>query len=266
MQTIGFLGVGKMGGAILASLIKSGAARPGDILACDAAAARRNAVRRRHGVRATADPAELAAQCGVIVLAVKPQDLEPLLGVLSPLLTRRHLLVSIAAGKRLARLRELAGDRPRLARAMPNLPVSVGAGMTVFCLEKGASARDRRLVARLLGCCGEALELEERHFDAVTALSGSGPAFYARIMLAMAQAGNRLGLPATAARRLALQTMLGTARYLDTTGQDPGDFVRDVTSPGGTTAAGLAVLEKSTLPRILERVLAAAARRSRELA
>ena len=122
-----------------------------------------------------------------------------------------------------------------------------------------------RLVARLLASCGEVLELDERHFDAVTALSGSGPAFFAYLMQAMARAAEALGLPADAARLLANQTMLGTARYLRERRQDPDAFIQAVCSPKGTTAAGMAVLEKSGVARVLERTLAAAARRSREL-
>lgn len=265
MSTIGFLGAGKMGTAMLASLLQGGAAPPANILACEALAERRAQLRRRYRVRVTANPALLAANCEIVFLAVKPQDLDPLLGALAPALTQRHLLISIAAGKTLGRLRELAGDRPRLVRVMPNLPVLVKSGMLAFCLGTGTTARDRRLVARLLACCGEVLELEERHFDAVTALSGSGPAFYTYFMRALAAAAERLELPPAAARMLALQTMLGTARYLRETGQDPAAFIQAVASPRGTTAAGLAVLEKSALGAILSRTIAAAARRSREL-
>jgi len=265
MSTIGFLGAGKMGTAMLASLLRGGAAAPGEILACEALAERRGQLRRRYRVRVTDDPALLATGCEIVFLAVKPQDLDPLLGALAPALTRRHLLISIAAGKTLGRLRQLAGDRPRLARVMPNLPVMVGAGMLAYTLGAGARSGDRRLVARLLACCGQVVELEERHFDVVTALSGSGPAFYAYIMRALACAAERLDLPPEAARMLALQTMLGTARYLRETAQEPAAFIQAVASPRGTTAVGLKVLEKSALEAILFRTIAAAARRSRDL-
>ncbi len=265
MSTIGFLGAGKMGTAMLASLLQGGAALPANILACETLAERRALLRRRYRVRVTADPALLATGCEIIFLAVKPQDLDPLLDTLAPALTRRHLLISIAAGKRLERLRELVGQGPRLARVMPNLPVMVRSGMLVFCLGTGAKRGDRGFVTRLLACCGEVLELEERHFDAVTALSGSGPAFYTYIMRALATAAESLDLPPQAASKLALQTMLGTARFLRETAQAPADFIQAVTSPHGTTAAGLAVLQKSSLEAILSRTIAAAARRSREL-
>ena len=265
MGNIGFLGVGKMGEAILGSLIHTAGLPPAQLVACDADADRRAQIRRRYGVKVVADPRDLPAACETLFLAVKPQDLDRVLESLAPALTRRHLLISIAAGKSLARLQALAGGRARVVRVMPNLNVSVGAGMSVFTPGPTARAGDRRLVARLLASCGEVLELDERHFDAVTALSGSGPAFFAYLMQAMARAAEALGLPADAARLLANQTMLGTARTLRERGQDPDAFIQAVCSPKGTTAAGMAVLEKSGVARALDRTLRAAARRSREL-
>ncbi|MDD5705280.1 MAG: pyrroline-5-carboxylate reductase [Kiritimatiellae bacterium] len=262
---IGFLGVGKMGEAILASLLKGGVAKAADIVACDAVPDRLRLVRRRYRVATAALPEEVAAKCDIVFLAVKPQQLDPLLAALAPALTRRHLLISIAAGKTLSRLQTLAGGKARLVRVMPNLPVMAGAGMSAFCLGVRATPRDRRAVARLLACSGEVIELEERHFDAVTALSGSGPAFFTRVMVGLADAAVRLGLPREASRRLALQTMFGTARYLLETGQDPEVFVKSVTSPQGTTAAGLAIMDSSSLRAILTGTIAAAARRSRAL-
>lgn len=254
-----------MGEAILAALIRSGCCRPRELIACEAVDARRAEIRRRYRVKVTTCPAELAAGCETIVLAVKPQDLDAALLALAPSLARRHLLVSIAAGKTLARLQELAGPQARVVRVMPNLAVAVGEGMSAFALGSRARAGDRRWVAKLLGSCGQAIELDEPLFDAVTALSGSGPAFFAYFMQAMADAGTALGLPSGAARLLANQTMLGTARTLGETAQDPAAFIQAVCSPKGTTAAGLAVLERSSVRNAVGRTLRAAARRSREL-
>ena len=148
---------------------------------------------------------------------------------------------------------------------MPNLPVLVGEGMVAYAPDTSAKPADVKLVAKLLGSCGTAIQLEERHFDAVTALSGSGPAFFAYVMEAMAAAGEKLGLPADAARLLSNKTMLGTARYLAETGQDPQAFIRAVCSPKGTTEAGMKKLEASSTAAALEKTLAAAAKRSAEL-
>lgn len=262
---IGFLGAGKMGEAILAALLKNKLCKPDEVLVCDVQAARRALVRRRQGVAVTASPARLPAECGTIFLAIKPQDLDTALAALAPALAPRHLLISIVAGKTTARLEELAGGRARVARVMPNLNVAVGEGMCAFTLGSRAGKADCKTVARLLAGCGRAIELEECHFDAVTGLSGSGPAFFAYVMEAMAGGAVALGMPADAARTLALQTMLGTARTLLETWQEPTAFIRDVCSPKGTTAAGMAVLEKSSAKTALERTVKAAARRSREL-
>jgi pyrroline-5-carboxylate reductase len=201
----------------------------------------------------------------VVLLAVKPQDLDALVRQIAPGLTCRHVVISIAAGKTLSHLQKLAGRKVRLVRVMPNLAMMVGEGMSAFCLGRGARPSDRRLAARLLGCCGRVVELAERHFDAVTALSGSGPAFFACLMSAMADAAVAEKLPADAARLLAVQTMLGAARYLRETGIEPAAFVQAVASPKGTTAAGLSVMEDSPVREILARTIHAAAVRSREL-
>ncbi len=264
-MTIGFLGAGKMAEALLAGLLKARVARPADVMVCDVLPARRDEVASRYGVRATDAPLEVVTACRIVVLAVKPQDLEALLAGVAARLTRRHLVVSIAAGKNLAWLQARVGSETRLVRVMPNLAVMVGAGMSVFCLGSQATAGDRTWAERLLGCSGRVLELEEPCFDAVTALSGSGPAFFAYLLNALAAAAAGEGLPAAAARLLAEQTMLGAARYLLETGQDPQTFIQAVASPKGTTAAGLAVLDGSTIAAILGDTIRAAAQRSREL-
>ena len=266
MAKIGFLGAGKMGGAIIEALLLNGLVKPQEVWACEAVGERRAELRRRLKIGTGTDPVEVAGQCDVLFLAVKPQELEGVLATLSPVLLRRHLLISIAAGKRLEWLRRLVGAKPRLARVMPNLAVMVGEGMSAYCLEAQATKRDRNLVRRLLAACGEACELAEEHFDVVTALGGSGPAFYAYIARALAEAAGDMGLPEAAAQMIAQQTMLGTATYLQEMQVDPGDFIKAVASPQGTTEAGLAVLERSALATILRRTLAAAAKRSRVLA
>ncbi len=264
-MTIGFLGAGKMAEAILAALIRSERAAAGDIVACDVVAERLRVLRRRYRVSVTASPEELVRRCAVVVLAVKPQDLDAVLTRITPGLGKRHLLISIAAGRTLAGMQGIVGAGVRLIRVMPNLALSVGAGMSAVCLGQAARATDGKTVRRILGASGRVVELDEVFFDAVTALSGSGPAFFAYAMQALADGAVAQGLPAATARVLAAQTMLGAAKVLLETGQDPETFIRAVASPKGTTAAGLAVLEKSALRGILARTVLAAARRSAEL-
>jgi pyrroline-5-carboxylate reductase len=262
---IGFLGAGKMAEAILAALLRNRVVPASSVVICEVVPARCSLMRRRYGVRVADSATALVQACEVVILAVKPQDLDELLAHVVPVLDKQHVVISIAAGKTLAHLQNLAGRRVRLVRVMPNLPVMVGEGMSAFCLGSQARPADRKLAARLLGCCGRAVELDERHFDAVTALSGSGPAFFTYLMSALADAAQAEGLPADAARLLSEQTMLGAARYLLETGMDPNEFVQAVASPKGTTAAGLAVLEASSVRRTLGRTIQAAARRSHEL-
>lgn len=262
---IGFLGAGKMAEAILAALIRNRVVPAANILIRDVVAQRRTQIRRKYKVRVSATATDLVQDCEVVILAVKPQDLDELLAHIAPALGRQHVVISIAAGKNLAHLQKLAGRQVRLVRVMPNLAVMVGEGMSAFCLGHQARPADRKLAARLLGCCGRVVELDERHFDAVTALSGSGPAFFTYLMAALADAATAEGLPADAARLLAEQTMLGAARYLLETGIEPAELIQAVASPKGTTAAGLAVLDASSVRQILGHTIQAAAHRSREL-
>ena len=261
---LGFLGAGKMAEALMSGAIRGGVVEASKVLACDIVAARREDLAGRFGVCTTEDPFEVVGRCPRIVLAVKPQDLGDLLAKVAPKLTSGHLVFSIAAGKRLDWLQKIAPEA-RFVRVMPNLALMVGEGMCAYCPGALATDADAAQAERLLGCSGRVVRLPESCFDAVTALSGSGPAFFAKVMVDLALAAEAEGLPADAARLLAMQTMLGTARYLMETKQDPAAFIKAVSSPKGTTVAGLDVMAASDLESILGQTIHAAARRSHEL-
>ncbi len=261
---LGFLGAGKMAEALMSGAIRSGVVEASNVLACDVVAARREDLANRLGIGTTEDPFEVVARCSRIVLAVKPQDLGDLLAKVAPKLTRGHLVFSIAAGKRLDWLQKIAAEA-RFVRVMPNLALMVGEGMCAYCPGNYATADDAVQAERLLGCSGRVVRLPESCFDAVTALSGSGPAFFAKVMVDMARAAEDDGLPSDAARLLAMQTMLGTARYLMETKQDPAAFIKAVSSPKGTTVAGLDVMNDSDIATVLGQTIHAAAHRSYEL-
>ena len=261
---IGFLGSGKMAEAILSGILQSELAAPEDVTACDKSEERLNLMRDEYGVTATADAAEMIKCSDVVVLAVKPQDMEVLLGDLHALFTADHLLISIAAGKKLEFLRRVCGDAPRLVRVMPNLALMAQEGMSAFCMDNGTQS-DRTVTSQIFGSAGAVLELGEQHFDAVTALSGSGPAFVAYLLKAFVDGAVKLGIEEGAARLLAEQTMIGTAVYLQESGRDIGGFIQAVCSPKGTTEAGMKVLSSSDAADVLETTLAAAASRSKEL-
>lgn len=262
---IGFIGAGKMAEAIIAALIRNTVAAAAEITACDKVLERLDVLRQRYGITTTAALDDVMRTCEVVILAVKPQDIDDVLRRIAPQVAKHHLLISIAAGKTLAVLHDTLGGEVRLVRVMPNLALQVGAGMSAWCRGPAARVSDGETVCQILGSAGRVVELAEEHFDAVTALSGSGPAFFAYVMQALADGGVALGLPVTAARTLAAQTMLGAAKVLLETGQEPTTFIQAVASPQGTTAAGLAVLEQSDLRGILNRTLQAASKRSEEL-
>lgn len=261
---VGFIGAGNMAEAILVSLLESGLQEPDEIWAGELRESRRRRLKRAYGVGVTARNAAVVERSDVVFLSVKPQDMAAALEPLGRLFTAKHLVLSIAAGKRLAFFESLL-PRARVVRVMPNLAASVGEAMSAFCAGARVRDADRRRTARLLGAFGKVVELDESLFDVVTALSGSGPAFFAYLLEALVAAAVKEGLTRRDALLLGEQTMLGTARVLMEKGIEPAALIRSVRSPKGTTAEGLAVLDEAGVGRVMARALVAAARRSREL-
>lgn len=258
---IGFIGGGKMAEGILCAIPDRRSA-----VIAEKSPERAAELRRRYRVEIAGGLADVAKSSKLIFLAVRPQDVDAVAAEARPLLGPRHVLVSIVAGKTLARLRRAFGREVRLVRVMPNLALRSGAGMCAICPAANATGRDVAAVERILGAAGETVVLKERDFDAVTALSGSGPAYFAYMEQAMADAGAALGLKPAVARLLAEQTMYGTAKFLRESGADLGRFIEGVCTRGGTTAAGMEKLAPSPFRQIVADTLAAAARRSKELA
>lgn len=259
-----FLGAGRMGEAILAGMLRAGVASPQEIIIVEASAGRSAEIAQRYGVVVEEEVSAAVLAADAVILAVKPQELGHLLEGLSVGICRERLFISIAAGCTLAWLEErLPGAR--VVRAMPNLAMRVGEGMSAFCLGRLAVEDDRRVVREVLGSSGKVREIAEELFDAVTALSGSGPAFLAAVLKTFVAGAVSLGLPQEDALVLALQTFRGTAGVLAEGDESPDEFIRSVTSAKGTTAAGLEVLQSSGLEDIVRLALAAAAERSREL-
>ncbi len=263
-MSIGFVGAGKMAEAIMAGLIRQQFAQPGQILASDVSEERLAALRQQYKIQVTRQNAEVVEQAECCVLAVKPQQLEAVLREIAPLVTPDHLILSIAAGKQTAWLESLL-PQGRVVRVMPNIACLAGEGMNVYTRGARATEEDAAAASELLGCCGLALELPESQFDAVTALSGSGPAFFAWVLDRLVDGAVQEGLSRDQALVLAGQTMQGTARLLLATGMEPADLAASVTSAKGTTAEGRAVLENEATADVLKRTVQAAARRSREL-
>ncbi|MBQ6137170.1 MAG: pyrroline-5-carboxylate reductase [Kiritimatiellae bacterium] len=258
---IGFFGAGKMAEGILSAI----ADRKGVIMA-EKVESRAVELAKRYGVVTTDDVKTVAATAKLIFLAVRPQDVDAVAAEVRPLLGARQTLVSIVAGKTLAKLRKAFGAKVNLIRVMPNLALRSKAGMCAICAAPKTPARDVKAVERILGGAGATVVLGEKDFDAVTALSGSGPAYFAYMEQAMAEGGVALGLKPAVARLLAEQTMYGTAKFLRESGMDLGEFIAGVCTKGGTTAAGMESLSNPQFKKIVAATLKGAARRSKELA
>jgi pyrroline-5-carboxylate reductase len=262
---IGFLGAGKMAAALARGWIASGLATVEDILASDPVPAARDSFASGLRLRTTTDNLEVVRSSDVLVLAVKPQSMASLLQEVRPEITASHLIVSIAAGITLHHLAEGLGPGRRLVRVMPNTPCLVGASASGYTPGEAATREDIDRVDRLLNAIGRAFRVPEHLLDAVTGLSGSGPAFVYLIIEALSDGGVRVGLPRDVATALAAQTVLGSAKMVLETGLHPGVLKDMVTSPAGTTIAGLHSLERGGVRGALMDAVEAATRRSHEL-
>jgi pyrroline-5-carboxylate reductase len=262
---LGFLGAGKMATALARGWIDAGLAAPERVLASDPVPAAREGFAGVTGARVTADNREVVAGSDLLVLAVKPQSMAALLAEIRPAVTARHLTVSIAAGVGLKALADGLGADRRLVRVMPNTPCLVGASAAGYAAGDTATADDVALVDRLLNAVGRAFRVPEHLLDAVTGLSGSGPAFVYVMIEALSDGGVRVGLPRDVATALAAQTVLGAAKMVLETASHPGVLKDQVTSPGGTTIAGLHALERGGLRAALIDAVEAATRRATEL-
>lgn len=262
----GFIGSGRMATALIRGMLRAKTAEPGSISASDPYQAARDTLRAETGISVEDSNVAVAAQSDVLVLAVKPQSMSEVLAQLKDAVTPDHLVISIAAGVTLGTMAAGLGPDRRLARVMPNTPALVGEGASAYCLGTHAKATDDEVVRSCLVSVGRAFRVTESLLDAVTGLSGSGPAFVYVMIEALSDGGVRVGLPRDVATALAAQTVLGAARMVLETGDHPGVLKDQVTSPGGTTIAGLHALEKGGIRAALIDAVEAATRRSAELA
>lgn len=263
----GFIGGGNMAEAIIKGILRSvncGAqSKASGIMASEPDGLRRKYLEQAYGIKTTFSNKEVASSCDIIILAVKPQNISIVLDELVEDITGEKTVVSIAAGITLAYLQAKL-QTTRLVRIMPNTPALVQKGISVMSLGEGFEAGDISLVRDIFLSVGRVLVLPEKHMDAVTALSGSGPAFLTFFTEAMIEGGICLGLSREQASELAVQTFIGTAGLLDS-GLPPHKVREMVTSPGGTTAAGLSILEEKGLKDIVAETLEAARKRAEDL-
>jgi len=259
-KRVATIGAGQMAEAILRGLLQAGM-EPGQLVASDPDAGRRAHLQRELGIEVLADNHVAASQAEIAVLAVKPYQLEAVAGLLPQ--DPGPLYLSILAGRSLDDLRRQLG--PRVARAMPNTPALIGAGVSALAVPDTLEASERERLEAVLKAIGRVVLVAEPALDAVTGVSGSGPAYVYLMIESLTDAGVREGLPADVARTLAAETLCGAARMVLETGEHPALLRERVMSPGGTTAAGIAALERAGLRAAVHEAVHAAAARSREI-
>jgi pyrroline-5-carboxylate reductase len=265
IMKIGFIGAGNMAEALMKGLLSSKLAKVEDIIASEVVPDRREFVKKTLGVRVTASNADVVKASEVVILAVKPQYVAVVLDEMKPFLTGDHLVISIAAGVKISAIEARIGPAVRVVRVMPNNACLVGESASVFASGKAATKADMETVQKILESVGIAFHLDEKMLDAVTGLSGSGPA-YAYIMIeAMADGGVLCGLPRDISVKLAAQTLLGSAKAVLETKKHPGELKDMVASPAGTTIEGIRVLEEAGFRGIVIDAIEAGTKRSAEL-
>jgi pyrroline-5-carboxylate reductase len=264
--TLGLLGAGQMAEALLRGVLKAKLLPPERVVACDVSVARRELFARELGVRAVESARVVTQSADLLALCVKPQQADAVLAEVSRAFRAdRQVLASIAAGVPTARIEKLLPLGARVVRVMPNTPMLVGLGASGLCGGRHARPEDLARVETLLSAASLVLEVEEPLMDAVTGLSGSGPAYLFYLVEAMAEAGEAEGLAREEALKLATRTCLGAARMLEETGLPPEELRRRVTSPNGTTQAAVTLLDKDEVKKKLVAAVRRAAERSREL-
>ncbi len=265
-RTIAILGTGKIGEALLAGLLTSGWRDAADVIVTSRREERMDELAQRYGVRATLSNAEAVTGARLVVVAVKPQDIDALFGEIGHLLEPAQTVLSVAAAIRTAAIERRLSEAVPVVRAMPNAPATVHEGIAGICAGTHAGEEQLALAEEALAHLGQVVRVPERYMDAVTAVSGSGPAYFALLAEAMIEAGILLGLSREVSTQLVVQTMFGTAKLLRDEHIHPVELRESVTSPGGTTIQAIRELEQAGVRAAFLNAIQAAMERSRELA
>jgi pyrroline-5-carboxylate reductase len=264
-EKIGFIGGGKMGEALINGILRAGLSSSDKIMVSDVDKKRLQILEKEAGIKTTQDNKKITSDSDIIILAVKPNMMGSVLDELNSEITSKHLIISIAAGIPLSFIESSLNKGCRAIRVMPNTPCLVGETAAGYALGKKATRNDGKLVGQLLDAVGKSLLLEEKYLDAVTGLSGSGPAFIYVVIEALADGGVKMGLPRDVAITLAAQTAFGAAKMVLESGTHIGQLRDSVTSPGGTTIEGLHALEKGGIRNALIDAVETATKKSKSL-
>ena len=264
-EKIGFIGGGKMGEALCKGIINAGLSEFSNIMVSDVIVERCKILNKEVGIKTTQNNKDVTSFADVIILAVKPQVMNEALSNLKNDITQRHLVVSIAAGIPIRFIESILQAGIRIIRVMPNTPCLVGTSATAFAIGRHATETDAKLVSNIFNAVGKVFQLDEKYLDAVTGLSGSGPAYVYMFIEALSDGGVKMGLPRDVATALAAQTVLGAAMMVLETGQHPAQLKDAVTSPGGTTIEGISKLEDGGLRSVIINAVEAATLKSKKL-
>ena len=262
---IGFIGGGQMGEALVKGMIKAALYQASALLVAEPNAARRGYLENAYGIETRDTALPVWQACDTVLLAVKPQAMTEVLTSAKPSIQKTHLIISIAAGLPLAIYERILDKDAKIIRVMPNTPALVLEGASALCCNANVTADEMRMATAIFNAVGKAVVLDEQYLDAVTGLSGSGPAYVFTFIEALIDAGLKTGLARDVAETLAVQTVLGSVKLMCETKEHPAVLRARVTSPGGTTIAGLHVLEKNGFRGIVMDAVEAAVRRSAEL-
>jgi pyrroline-5-carboxylate reductase len=263
--TVGFIGGGNMGEALIKGLLGASLVPASAIHATDVRLERLKELDRLYGIQVSSSNADLVRHSDIVILAVKPQIMDSVLKEIAPAVTRKKLLISVAAGVSTAKIRTVLHKDARLIRVMPNTPALVLEGVTAIAKADNLEPDDLDTAGEIFSAVGRVVVLDETLMDAVTGLSGSGPAYVAVVIESLADGGVRMGLDRITAMTLATQTVLGAAKLLLETGMHPGALKDMVSSPGGTSIAGIAALEEGGIRTTFIKAVEKATERSREL-
>ena len=264
-KTIGFIGSGNMGQAMIGGIIQAGLVKPEGIVVFDPDTAKLEELKKEMGISTTAEATELAAGCDVVVLAVKPDIYPVVLKQIAASLKKGAIVVTIAPGRSLSEVEGILGGESKVVRTMPNTPALVGEGMTAYCVNGNVTQEELADVKLLLESFGKSEAVPEKLMDAVVGISGSSPAYVFMFIEAMADAGVKAGLPRDKAYRFAAQSVLGAAKMVLETGKHPGALKDMVCSPGGTTIVAVSVLEEEGFRSAVIKGVDACIRKSGEM-
>ena len=265
MREVGLIGAGNMGAAMLRGWMESGTLEPDGVLVCDKDESKAAELALDYGICTSRSNEDVSRQARIVVLAVKPQDSLRVLEEIAPEMAGEKVVMSIIAGLSIGSMRERLGAAVSLVRVMPNMGAQVGAAVSAYAVDAGLVEFDTGLPVRLLEAIGNTVAVEERWLDLVTAISGSGPAYFFLMVESLERAAIGLGMVPDVARLLARETLWGAARVLKESGREAVELREAVSSPGGTTLAALGVLEEAGFMEMMSRAVSAACSRAVEL-